>query len=252
MMYETVGILGVQIHKITETQLDKEIVSKLMSNNRKEPTLFIATVNPSFLVKAYRNKKFANLLNNTTTINVSDGYGIQMMSGGELKVIKGVDIVKSTLEDCQRLHKSLLVVHKVGALITKGELEKYIYANYPNVSYKVVEYHPSVPINGHFDVVMCTLGEVVQEEILAFLIPRIKPSVAIGVGGSFDLLTNRIKVLPIVKKHPGIEWIYRLARNPKRFPKVVRSVVIFPILVLVGMLLNQDRPVSGRSRMKTP
>jgi N-acetylglucosaminyldiphosphoundecaprenol N-acetyl-beta-D-mannosaminyltransferase len=39
---------------------------------------------------------------------------------------------------------------------------------------------------------------------------------AIGVGGSFDVLAGRVRRAPRLAQHWGLEWVYRLAQEPRR------------------------------------
>jgi len=41
-------------------------------------------------------------------------------------------------------------------------------------------------------------------------------SFIMGVGGSFDVLTNTTKRAPIWMRNSGLEWLYRFAQEPKR------------------------------------
>jgi N-acetylglucosaminyldiphosphoundecaprenol N-acetyl-beta-D-mannosaminyltransferase len=53
-------------------------------------------------------------------------------------------------------------------------------------------------------------------------------SVAIGVGGAFDYLTGRVPRAPSWMRRAGMEWLFRLARQPWR----IRRMVVLPVYVL--------------------
>jgi N-acetylglucosaminyldiphosphoundecaprenol N-acetyl-beta-D-mannosaminyltransferase len=48
--------------------------------------------------------------------------------------------------------------------------------------------------------------------------------VAIGVGGSFDYLTGRVPRAPAWMRSAGMEWAYRLVRQPWR----ARRMAVLP------------------------
>ena len=41
-----------------------------------------------------------------------------------------------------------------------------------------------------------------------------------GVGGSFDALSGKIKRAPVWVQRRGLEWAYRFAQNPKRLGRI--------------------------------
>jgi N-acetylglucosaminyldiphosphoundecaprenol N-acetyl-beta-D-mannosaminyltransferase len=62
------------------------------------------------------------------------------------------------------------------------------------------------------------------------LIPSVK--LAIGVGGAFDFHAGRIARAPQWMQKAGIEWLWRLARQPRRLFRILNATVRFPLLVL--------------------
>jgi len=57
--------------------------------------------------------------------------------------------------------------------------------------------------------------------------------VAAGVGGTFDFMSGTIKRAPKIFRSLGLEWLWRLLRQPWRIQRINRAVIIFPILVLL-------------------
>lgn len=62
--------------------------------------------------------------------------------------------------------------------------------------------------------------------------PQIK--VAIGVGGAFDFLTNKINRAPKWMQQTGFEWLYRLIKQPTRIKRIYNAVIKFPIKVITS------------------
>jgi N-acetylglucosaminyldiphosphoundecaprenol N-acetyl-beta-D-mannosaminyltransferase len=54
----------------------------------------------------------------------------------------------------------------------------------------------------------------------------------IGVGGSFDVISGRVKRAPMIWRQLGIEWLYRLIREPHR----VRRQLALPYFVWLVVL----------------
>lgn len=55
--------------------------------------------------------------------------------------------------------------------------------------------------------------------------------VAMGVGGSFDFISGEKKRAPTVMQKTGLEWLYRLAKQPSRAKRILNATVVFPIKV---------------------
>jgi N-acetylglucosaminyldiphosphoundecaprenol N-acetyl-beta-D-mannosaminyltransferase len=54
---------------------------------------------------------------------------------------------------------------------------------------------------------------------------------AMGVGGSFDFISGEKKRAPVVMQKTGLEWLYRLSKQPSRAKRILNATVVFPIKV---------------------
>lgn len=220
-MYLETTVLGIRVHKISRNNLEKEIVSAL--SKRRHP-LFIATINPSFIMKAQKDVLFRDILNTKTTLNVPDGVGLKLADRA-LEIITGVDITKFLLSEAEKLSRTVLIVTRQDSLTTDREIREYLLSRYPKLRFNIT----GVSLAGNKgDVLLCALGEVVQEKFIFENIKNTGSLVAIGVGGTFDVLTGTVK-MPQTKY---FGWFFRLVANPRRASKTVRSVLIFPLLLL--------------------
>ena len=66
------------------------------------------------------------------------------------------------------------------------------------------------------DVVFIAMGMPMQEKLIAELYETHK-AVYMGLGGSFDVYTGNVKRAPKIFIRLGLEWFYRLMKQPKRF-----------------------------------
>lgn len=74
-------------------------------------------------------------------------------------------------------------------------------------------------------VVLAAFGAPKQEKwIDRFARPAGVP-VAMGVGGAFDYLTGRVPRAPAWMRQAGLEWLFRLVRQPWR----VRRMAVLPV-----------------------
>jgi N-acetylglucosaminyldiphosphoundecaprenol N-acetyl-beta-D-mannosaminyltransferase len=74
-------------------------------------------------------------------------------------------------------------------------------------------------------------GAPKQELFLQRAMPTIRPAVGIGVGAGFDFVTGRIKRAPRWISETGLEWLYRLAQEPRRLGK--RYLVDDPMFLAI-------------------
>jgi N-acetylglucosaminyldiphosphoundecaprenol N-acetyl-beta-D-mannosaminyltransferase len=83
------------------------------------------------------------------------------------------------------------------------------------------------------DVLFVAMGIPRQEKFIAKTLPITKAKVAMGVGGSLDVFSGRVKRAPAFVQKVKLEWLWRLIQNPKKFEKVSR-LPEFVLLVLRG------------------
>ncbi|MCK4919117.1 MAG: WecB/TagA/CpsF family glycosyltransferase [Candidatus Pacebacteria bacterium] len=83
------------------------------------------------------------------------------------------------------------------------------------------------------DVLFVALGAPKQEIWIHENLKKL-PSVklAIGIGGSFDFISGKIKRAPIVFQKTGLEWLWRLFLEPKRIKRIYNATIKFTYLVL--------------------
>lgn len=81
------------------------------------------------------------------------------------------------------------------------------------------------------DFLFVAMGIPRQEKFIKATMPIIRASVAIGVGGSFDVFSGRTKRAPYLFQKLKLEWAWRLLLNPKKISKV-KSLPKFVSMVL--------------------
>lgn len=71
------------------------------------------------------------------------------------------------------------------------------------------------------DIVLVALGIPKQEKWIARHKAVLGAAVLVGVGGSFDVFSGRVRRAPPFMQQHGFEWLYRLYKNPRKFAKVM-------------------------------
>lgn len=72
----------------------------------------------------------------------------------------------------------------------------------------------------HPDILLVAMGIPRQEKFIFATREIIKPKVAMGIGGSFDVHSGTVKRAPIIIQRAKLEWLWRLLLNPKKISKV--------------------------------
>jgi N-acetylglucosaminyldiphosphoundecaprenol N-acetyl-beta-D-mannosaminyltransferase len=89
------------------------------------------------------------------------------------------------------------------------------------------------------DVVLVAFGVPAQEEWSARCLEASGAGAAIGVGGTFDYLSGRVRRAPAWMRRAGLEWLFRLARQPWR----ARRMAVLPVF---AALVLAQRMRGGR------
>ena len=82
-------------------------------------------------------------------------------------------------------------------------------------------------------IVLVGLGAPKQERWItrhADAFPSVR--VMIGVGGAFDMWAGSRRRAPRAFRTLGLEWLWRLALEPRRLPRIIRATVAFPVLAV--------------------
>ncbi|MBP5470149.1 MAG: WecB/TagA/CpsF family glycosyltransferase, partial [Candidatus Riflebacteria bacterium] len=88
------------------------------------------------------------------------------------------------------------------------------------------------------DIVFVALGVPRQEDFITKLRNYSKHAVAIGVGGSFDVISGTLPRAPIWMQRFGMEWMFRLWLEPRRITRML-DIPVFVIEVM-RYKLNTD------------
>ena len=203
----------------------------------------IYTPNPEMLVSAKKSAQYAAVLNNGS-LNICDGRGIELL--GRIKHrIPGVDFMQKLCEIAGQEHKSIYLlgggpdIAKQAAQQLKSILPTLNIVGYsegPQITQDGAgdsEQAIADILDAQPDILFVAFGHEKQEYWIDSHLPDI-PSVkiAMGVGGSFDFLSGHIQRAPLWMRRVGLEWLYRLYKEPRRIRRIYTAVVLFPLLFL--------------------
>jgi len=252
-MSNTISILGVNIDKIT---LD-EAVERVKSFLKNDATNAIYTPNTEIVMLARKDCEFKNLLNRADLI-IPDGIGLVYASRIKKKPlperVTGVDLSNKILEIANDNGYSIFILG--GKDGVAKEATENISKKYQNI--RIAGYHHGyfkgthIGYKGHeeekrvinsinasnSDILFVGLGAPKQEIWIDENKSKLNCKVMIGNGGTIDIIAGRVKHAPAFYRNHGLEWLYRLAKQPKR----IKRQMVLPLFVL-KVLFSRDEVV---------
>lgn len=85
------------------------------------------------------------------------------------------------------------------------------------------------------------LGVPKQEIWIYRNLKHLKGVIAIGVGGSFDVISGRLKRAPVAWQRLGLEWLYRTIQEPWRLKRIMRLPLFVALVFLTKLGLYNRR-----------
>ncbi len=211
------------------------------------PHGWLCTVNVAILMMMRSNPRLQSFVDRAALV-VADGQPIVWCApwlGNKLpERVTGVDLVDAICERAAHLGKK---IYLLGA--TAGTVE--------TLAHRLRECHPTLSVDfadGYFtkdqavqradviraagtDILFVAMGVPRQEEFIEEHWDRLGVGIAIGVGGSFDVLAGLRARAPNWVQRIGMEWFYRLIQEPRRlFVRYLVTNSQFVCLVAAAML----------------
>jgi N-acetylglucosaminyldiphosphoundecaprenol N-acetyl-beta-D-mannosaminyltransferase len=81
-------------------------------------------------------------------------------------------------------------------------------------------------------ILLVGLGVPAQEQFIDRRRDELGVGVAIGVGGTFDVLSGRVRRAPLWMQRCALEWLWRVLRDPRRLPRLL-ALPRFTVRVLI-------------------
>lgn len=235
-------ILGVRVHAISRALAVAWIDAWLGSGARAQ----VVTVNPEIVMRARRDPGYGELLERTR-LNVPDGAGIvaaaRLRGLSMPERVTGVDLVDD-LAGLAAVHGyRVLLAGAVPGVADQAAAE--LQRRYPELNPPATMVGVSGP-EGDAEaqaliqefrphIVLAAYGAPAQEFWIDRNLRDLAPVVGIGIGGTLDYLAGRIPRAPAPLRRAGLEWTYRLAREPWRWRRM-RALPEFARLAILEAL----------------
>ena len=240
-----VDVLGVGFDRVHLAAAVERILRRLDAGERT----FVITANPEFVMLARREPELAHLARDAHLV-VADGSGIVAASrllGDPLPRVPGRLLVDALVPHLAQRHSPIFFLGAGPGVAERAAAE--LRRRAPGLVVAGVHAGSAEPEQDAASVarVRDTTAQILfvaygmpkQERWVArnlAALPAVRP--AIGVGGVFDQLAGVQKVPPAALHAVGLEWLWRLAREPWRWRRQ-RVLPQFALLVLRKRLFGR-------------
>lgn len=211
----------------------KHLLNQIREDVIKKRKKTIVAINPEKILTARKDEKLKGSLNKAD-YQIPDGMGVILASiikGGKIKSrITGVDTFTKICE---------LAANEGFKIFLYGAKEEQVLG----AKNKLISMYPTIQIAGHQNgyekdeakvikkindskaqILFVALGSPKQEDFTYRNFDKLNINIFQGVGGSFDVISGNIKRAPEWMKNTGLEWFYRLLKEPKRIFRQVKLI----------------------------
>ncbi|TXG76612.1 glycosyltransferase [Patescibacteria group bacterium] len=215
----------------------------------KPPLEIIHTINPEICMYAWKNPAYRLTLN-AGTANVVDGIGLKLalkrVTKRKVQRICGSDLIFDLAEISLRSGRTLMLLGGSPSRVEKASahLEQKFpglrvigcsppysstlpLLNQKEIEQLIIETRPAV-------IAVC-LGAPKQElwiQAYKDFLHLHDVRIAAGLGGTIDFLSGEIPRAPVWIRKLGLEWLYRLSIEPKRWKRQISTLPKFAALSL--------------------
>ena len=240
------SVLGVRVDRVTREQALDRIEHMIVfrrANATMQHCQQVVTVNTEFVMAAQHDSDFRQAINGAALV-VADGIGIVWATYlGKTPVperITGTDTVEALAKRCAAAGYRMYLLGAAPGVaeqaaarlqaIAPGLIIAGTYAGSPALEEEdaILE---RVGV-ADADVLCVAYGAPAQDLWIARNMARLPVAVAMGVGGAFDFLSGRQRRAPRILQRVGLEWLYRLYREPWRWKRML-AIPRFMLYVLV-------------------
>lgn len=237
----TITILGIPVHAVTMTE-----TLALIEGYMAEPRVHqIATVNPEFIMAAQQDAAFRHVLR-TADLCLPDGIGVLFAARRQGQAlperVPGSEMVYRLAERAAACGWSLFLLGAAPGVAEQAA--QLLCQRYPGLM--IAGTHAGSPDAAENDAIVKRVNDSGAALLyVAYGAPKqdkwiernrhnlTTARVAIGVGGSLDFVTGRAARAPQWAQDRGLEWLYRLYKEPWRWRRML-ALPRFAIKVMIS------------------
>ena len=226
-----INVLGVNFDDLTLEQAAEKGGEMLRENKFH----YVVTPNPEFILSAEKDEDFRAILNGADLV-IPDGIGViysaKILGTPLPERVPGIEFAAKMLEKLNEMGGRLFLLGaKPGVADKAGE---NILAQFPNIVlcgtqdgyFKDEEEVILKVAAARPDLIFVCLGAPKQEKWMARWGQHTGAKLAIGLGGVLDVYAGNVERAPETWQKLGLEWAYRLKKEPKRIGRMARLPLV--------------------------
>lgn len=200
----------------------------------------VVTLNPEMVMNSRDNASLKNIIQSAELV-IPDGVGIEVglkILGKKIHRIAGIEFAYKCIA---MFYERKLPIALIGAAqevneLACSELKKKF--NGLNIAYSHNGFFKDETVifdelkKSGAQLVLVALGSPKQEEFIYKLKKDMPDTLFIGVGGSFDVWSNKVERAPEFYQRAGLEWLYRTVKEPARFRRIFPTLPLFVLRVV--------------------
>jgi N-acetylglucosaminyldiphosphoundecaprenol N-acetyl-beta-D-mannosaminyltransferase len=234
-MPEPIYVLGVRVDRISGEQAlanMMEMIAQWRASGKDARCQQLITVNPEFVMAAQRDAAFRQAINAAALV-VADGVGVvwatRYLKAPTPERITGVDTLVALARRCAETGYRIYLLGAAPGVAeeTAARLQSlapgvqivgtYAGSPAPAEEEEIIERVRAAQA----DVLCVAYGAPAQDLWIYRNLFRLPVALAIGVGGAYDFISDRQRRAPRLMQRLGIEWLYRLYREPWRWRRML-------------------------------
>ena len=236
-MEDRVKIFGVEIDNLTLDEIGEK-TKRLVNTSNKNCNLIVAP-NVEFIMQAQKDREFFDILK-SAKLATPDSVGVTLAGKKQKKPFKeripGQSYLRKVFEVGEKEGWTFYLLGGEGDVPKKAK--EHLEGIYPKA--KIVGFHEGFfkedseekvieEINSlKPNVLFVAMGAPMQEKWIYENRNKLKVDIAAGQGGTFDYEAGTVKRAPVWMQKCGIEWLWRLIKEPKR----IKRMIVLPIFFL--------------------
>lgn len=240
-----------------------ETLRKITSAVKQHHQIEHVGMNSSKAVQIEEDPKLKKIVQDADMVNV-DGMSmvkaVKWVRGTSVQRVTGIDTMIKLMKVAEREGFSVYFLGTKQAILEEmvGKLQKEYpklkIAGYRNGYFKKNDEKEVVAEINNSGADMLFVG--ITSPFKEFFINRNKealtPSLLMGVGGSFDVISGEISRAPEFMQNHGLEWMYRLSQEPKRLIKryTVDNVTFLKMLIKEKRKFHRQQSTHTDHNMK--
>ncbi len=251
-----VTLYGIDVDAVTVDETLAWVASTIAEGRRGK----VVTLNTTGLMLAERQPFFRRFVAEAELV-VADGQPLVWLSplfGRRLPArVAGIDLIERLADQAARDEHSIYLLGAEEDTVTTAAAE--LENRHPGL--KIAGFHHgflgdgasevAVAIaNSGASILLVGMGSPRQEEFIDTHWDELGVNIAIGVGGSFEVLANRLVRAPHWLQRLGLEWAFRMFQEPRRLTRRYADTFIWLVrrtAPLTSGLHRASRPPASTS-----